>query len=84
MDLLDALCSNTQAKSVVELSLNPAFRRSYTALYKGIDEAELAKEAIARLVGTHFVKVQNRWTDRKQRQHQLPFSSVILTLSDTN
>jgi len=33
MDLVDALSSNTSATSVVELSLNPAFRRSYTALY---------------------------------------------------
>jgi len=54
MDLLDALCSNTQATSVVELSLNPAFRRSYTALYKGIAEAELVEEAIAGLVGSHL------------------------------
>jgi hypothetical protein len=29
MDLLDALSSNTTAKSVVELSLNPLFRRGY-------------------------------------------------------
>ena len=54
MDLLDALCSNTKASSVVELSLNPAFRRSYTALYKGIDEAELAEEALSGLVGSHL------------------------------
>jgi hypothetical protein len=54
MDLLDALCSNTQATSVVELSLNPAFRRSYTALYKGIDEAELVEEAISGPVGSHL------------------------------
>lgn len=54
MDLLDALCSNTQAKSVVELSLNPAFRRSYTALYKGIDEAELAADALAGLIGSNL------------------------------
>jgi hypothetical protein len=54
MDLLDALCSNTNASSVVELSLTPAFRRSYTALYKGIDEAELAAEAISGLVGSHL------------------------------
>lgn len=36
MDLLDALCSNTTAQSVVELSLNPAFRRSYNSVYDGI------------------------------------------------
>jgi hypothetical protein len=34
MDLLDALCSNIQSPSVVQLSLNPLFRRGYSALYK--------------------------------------------------
>lgn len=34
MDLLDALCSNVQSPSVVQLSLNPLFRRGYSALYK--------------------------------------------------
>jgi hypothetical protein len=29
MDLLDALCSNNQAPSVVQLSLNPLFRAAY-------------------------------------------------------
>ena len=36
--LLDALSSNQQAASVVELSLNPLFRRDYNSLYKGIQE----------------------------------------------
>ncbi len=36
MDLLDALCGNQGAKSVVELSLNPLFRRGYSALYAAI------------------------------------------------
>ncbi len=36
MDLLDALCSNHKASSVVQLSLNPLFRRGYSALYKAI------------------------------------------------
>lgn len=39
MDLLDALCSNDHAPSVVELSLNPLFRRGYSALYKAIGES---------------------------------------------
>jgi hypothetical protein len=38
MDLLDALSSNTTAKSTVELSLNPLFRRSYGSIYDGIQE----------------------------------------------
>jgi hypothetical protein len=38
MDLLDSLCSDTQARSVVELSLNPHFKRDYNSLYKAITE----------------------------------------------
>ena len=45
MDLLDALASNQQARSTVELSLNPLFRRDYSALYKAIEEAFSHREA---------------------------------------
>jgi hypothetical protein len=37
LDLLDALSSNTTARSVVELSLSPNFRRSYSSITDGID-----------------------------------------------
>jgi hypothetical protein len=36
MDLLDALCSNNKTASVVQLSLNPLFRRGHSALFKAI------------------------------------------------
>jgi len=36
MDLMDALSSNTTAKTAVELTLNPHFRRHYTALNKAV------------------------------------------------
>lgn len=36
MDLLDALTANTTARSVVELSLNAPFRRSYGSVYTAI------------------------------------------------
>jgi DDE superfamily endonuclease len=36
IDLLDALCSNNHSPSVVQLSLNPLFRRGYSALFKAI------------------------------------------------
>jgi hypothetical protein len=39
MDLLDALCSNNQAPSVVQLSLNPLFRAGYSTLFKAIGES---------------------------------------------
>jgi hypothetical protein len=37
MDVLDALSSQTNARSVVELSLEPTFQRSYHSLYRAID-----------------------------------------------
>ena len=40
MDLLDAMCSMPEAKSVVEYSLSSLFRRSYSTLFKGIAEIE--------------------------------------------
>ena len=36
MDVVEALSSNTTAKSVVELTLNPQFQRTYRALNKAI------------------------------------------------
>ena len=38
IELIDALSSNLQARSVVELSLNPLFQRNYSSLYKVIQE----------------------------------------------
>lgn len=46
MDVLDALCGNERGKSVVELSLNPLFRRGYSALYKAIEAmSKIEKES---------------------------------------
>ncbi len=44
MDLLDALCANETAHSVVELSLHPVFRRGYSALYKAIGALDGIRE----------------------------------------
>ena len=51
MDLLDALCSQTQASSVVELSLESCFPRSYSALFKAIDEYRPKDGDLAKLAG---------------------------------
>jgi len=56
LNLLDSLSSNENASSVVELSLNPAFERSYTALYKAIDELELAPSLLAQATSAHLPK----------------------------
>jgi len=49
MDLLDALCSQTRASSVVELSLQNCFRRSYSAIFKAIDEYRPGEDDLAHL-----------------------------------
>jgi hypothetical protein len=38
MELVDAICSNPNARSVVEYSLTPCFRRSYSTIFKAIAE----------------------------------------------
>ena len=38
MDLLDAMCSDPAAKSVVEYSLAACFLRSYSTIFKAINE----------------------------------------------
>ena len=41
LDLIDALSSNHSASSVVELTNNPLFKRTYSNLYKGIKNLSL-------------------------------------------
>lgn len=41
MELVDAMCSTPEANSVVEYSLSPYFRRSYSMLYKAIEGMKL-------------------------------------------
>lgn len=56
MDLLDALSSNTAAHSVVELSLNAAFRRAYSSLFTALEEWEpsQASQNLAQLAGPYL------------------------------
>lgn len=49
MDLVDAISSNTTARSVVELSLNPHFERHYTALNKAVTVNALPDQTLAGL-----------------------------------
>jgi hypothetical protein len=50
MELVDALCSNGSARSVVEYSLTPCFRRTYTTLYKALAEWTWDDGQLARLL----------------------------------
>lgn len=54
MDLLDALCSTPNARSVVELSLSPYFRRDYSALFKVIAVYEMTDRDLAHLAASYL------------------------------
>jgi hypothetical protein len=62
MELIDALCSNSWAQSVVELSLAAPFRRSYSALYKAIDAFEWGSQEspmqLARVLAPYLPRPQ--------------------------
>ena len=73
LDLIDALASNTFARSVIELSLSPLFRRKYSSLPDAIDsffqatEVEIAVEdrqsreqALIRLLEPYLPRPQER------------------------
>lgn len=49
MDLVDALSSNTTARTAVELTLNAHFRRHYTALNKAVRVNSISDEQLSRL-----------------------------------
>lgn len=61
MDLLDALCANNNASSVVELSLNPLFRRAYGALYAAIDSLKENRDEETLVEGENSSPVQYRF-----------------------
>ncbi len=60
MDLLDALCSSTQASSVVELILESCFRRSYSTIFKALDEYQPSAGDLAKLAGPHLAWPEQR------------------------
>jgi hypothetical protein len=73
LDLLDALASNTTARSVVELSLSPFFRREYSSITDGIanffqvkdqeQEAEQRRaweQKLVRVIGPYLPPPQQR------------------------
>lgn len=62
MNLVDALSSNTRARSVVELSLEACFQREHTSLFKAIAAfapQEMAK-SLAQLAAPYLPKPQER------------------------
>jgi hypothetical protein len=60
MDLLDALCSNNHAPSVVQLSLNPLFRAGYSTLFKAIGESLATERQEEEEIPPDNIPVQKR------------------------
>lgn len=60
MDLVDALSSNTTAKSVAELTLNPQFQHTYSALNKAVTVNSLSDQQLARLAAKTIATPQER------------------------
>ncbi len=54
IELMDAISSNTTATSVVELSQTACFRRSYSNLYKAIDEWQPPKMLLPHLLNPYL------------------------------
>jgi hypothetical protein len=60
MELVDAVCSNPDARSVVEYSLTPCFRRSYSTISQAINEMEWDDLKIARLIAPYLPQPRQR------------------------
>ena len=60
MDLLDALCSQTHAKSVVELSLESCYQRSYSTIFKALAKYNPEVGELSELAGPELPKRQER------------------------
>ena len=60
MELVDAICSNPHARSVVEYSLTPCFRRSYSTIFKAINEMELDDLTPAHLLTPYLSRPRQR------------------------
>jgi hypothetical protein len=86
MELVDAICSNPHARSVVEYSLTPCFRRSYSTIFMGINEMAIDELATAHLLAAYLPRPQERsfWllgTDvtpqPRQFAHTLPDRGIV-------
>lgn len=60
MELIDALCSSVGGRSPVELTLAPVFRRTYSTMYKAIDELQWEEGQLARVLATYLPRPNKR------------------------
>ncbi len=70
MELIDALASNTNARSVVELSLSPLLRREYSSVYDAIEHffAPSARENVVQEQLAHRAAVPSVASTRVPRR----------------
>ncbi len=75
LDLLDALTSNTQARSPVELSLQPVFRRQYGSVYDAVDNFFVPTTSAAATSErhSHALRVLRLLASLLPRPHQRKF-----------
>ena len=59
MELLDALCSTPNARSVVELSLSPHFKHQYPSVYKAIANAGWEDVDLGKLIGQYLTQLRS-------------------------
>jgi hypothetical protein len=82
MDLLDAISSNSNAKSVVELSLNPMYQRKYSSIEKSISELSVSsiiadeKEQRLKLEESHLAIISKNLPTLQERSYHLFASDV--------
>lgn len=60
MEVIDALCSSPTAQSPVELTLAPSFRRTYSTLYKAIEQFGWEKLQLAELLAPYLPLPRSR------------------------
>lgn len=58
LELIDAICGVPNARSVVEYSLSPSFRRSYSMVFKGIDGLDFAPLWLAHRLSPYLPRPQ--------------------------
>lgn len=63
MDLVDAICSRPETESVVEYSLAACYRRSYSTIFKAINEMNLAPTWLAYEL-SHSMPAPKKWPFR--------------------
>jgi len=79
LNLIDALATETPAKSLPELSLSPCFQRGWGSLYQGLQNARIDRSALRRLFAAHAPQP----TEGKRLVLGIDASSILRPCSKT-